>query len=164
MSAKIAESPKISKDREVPRTVGVIFLHVKTTNVIAVILLLLTLPCAFGIQSASPSPTATPTPTNEEPKRPQKLRISSGIAEGLVLHKVNPHYPREARIEHITGDVLLQVTIDRAGNVATVKAVQGARVLADAAVDAVKQWKYRPYMLNGEPIEVETTVKIQFHM
>ena len=135
----------------------------KTANVIAAMLLLLNLPCAFGTQSASPSPTATPAPTNEEPKRPQKLRVSSGIAEGLVRYKVNPEYPKEARKNHIQGDVVLQVTIDKSGNV-TIESVQGEPILADAAVHAVKQWKYRPYMLNREPVEVATTVRVQFHL
>jgi TonB family protein len=141
-----------------------IFPHVKTAKVIVAILLLSNLPCAFGTQSAAPSPTATPTPTQEEPKRPQKIRISTGIAEGLILHKVNPNYPKEARKNHIQGDVLLQFTIDRSGNVADLKVVSGDPILIDASVDAVKQWKYRPYRLNGEPVEVETMVNIQFHM
>ncbi|MGC2696216.1 MAG: energy transducer TonB [Candidatus Angelobacter sp.] len=136
----------------------------KIVNLGAAILLLSSLPCAFGAQSSSPSPTSTPTPAAESPKRPQKIRVSSGVAEGLLLHKVDPKYPREAKKEHIQGTVLLEITIDRQGNVANMKVVQGDPTLADAAMDAVKQWKYKPYILNGEPIEVETVVRIIFHM
>lgn len=86
------------------------------------------------------------------------------MAEGLILHKVNPKYPAEAREKHIQGDVILQATINKQGDVAQLKLVKGDPILADAAMDAVKQWKYKPYLLNGEPVEVETTVKIIFHM
>lgn len=101
---------------------------------------------------------------SEPTKRPLRLRISSGVAEGLITHKVNPKYPREAREKGIQGDVILQATIDTKGNITDLKAVQGDPILAEASIEAVKQWKYRPYLLNGEPVEVETTIKIQFHM
>jgi protein TonB len=77
---------------------------------------------------------------------------------------VNPDYPREARKNHVQGDVILQATIDKEGNVAGLKVVRGEPILADAAVEAVKQWKYRPYLLNGEAVEVETQLLIKFHM
>lgn len=93
-----------------------------------------------------------------------KLRVSSGIAEGLKTHNVNPKYPREARKKGIQGDVILQATLDTKGNLTNVKVAQGDPILAKAAVEAVQQWRYRPYVLNGEPVEVETTIKIQFHM
>lgn len=96
--------------------------------------------------------------------KPNRLRVSSGVAEGLKIHDEQPHYPREAREKGIQGDVLLQATIDTKGNLANLKAVQGDPILVKAAVDAVKKWKYRPFILKGEPVEVETTIKIQFHM
>lgn len=93
-----------------------------------------------------------------------KVRVSSGVAEGLKVHDVSPVYPREARKNHVQGDVILRATIDRQGNIADLKLVSGEPILADAAVEAVKQWKYKPYILNGEPVEVETQVLIRFHM
>lgn len=96
--------------------------------------------------------------------KPKKLRVSSGVAEGLKIHAVNPKYPREAREKGIQGDVILQATIDTKGNITNLNAVKGDPILAEASIDAVKQWKYKPYILNGEPVEVETTIKIQFHM
>lgn len=92
------------------------------------------------------------------------LVISGEAQQGLVLHSVIPQYPKKAQKKHIQGDVVLQVSIDKSGNVTAVKTVQGEPILADAAVKAVKQWKYKPYLLNGEPAELEETVKIQFHM
>jgi protein TonB len=95
---------------------------------------------------------------------PQKLRVSSGVADGLKVHDVQPQYPQMARIAHIQGDVLLQATISKSGVIENLRAVQGHPILIQAAMDAVKQWKYKPYILNGEPVEVETTIKVQFHM
>jgi protein TonB len=95
---------------------------------------------------------------------PQKLRVSSGVADGLKVHDVTPTYPQMARIAHIQGDVLLQATISKSGVIENLRAVQGHPILIQAAMDAVKQWKYKPYILNGEPVEVETTIKVQFHM
>ena len=96
--------------------------------------------------------------------KPKKLRVSSGVAEGLKTHTVNPKYPREAREKGIQGDVILQATIDTKGNITNLNPVQGDPILVEASVEAVKQWRYKPYILNGEPVEVETTIKIQFHM
>lgn len=95
---------------------------------------------------------------------PQKLRVSSGVAEGLKVHDVTPTYPQMARIAHIQGDVLLQATISKSGVIENLRGVSGHPILIQAAMDAVKQWKYKPYILNGEPVEVETTIKVQFHM
>ena len=95
---------------------------------------------------------------------PKHLRVSSGVANSLKTHDVQPHYPREAQEQGIQGDVLLQATIDTKGNLVDIKIVQGDPILVKASVDAVKKWKYRPYILNGEPVDVDTTIKIQFHL
>ncbi|HEY4679518.1 MAG TPA: energy transducer TonB [Candidatus Angelobacter sp.] len=95
---------------------------------------------------------------------PQKLRVSSGVADGLKIHDAKPQYPREALENRIQGDVLLQATIDTKGNITNLRIVQGHPILVLSAVDAVKKWKYRPYILKGEPVEVETTIKIQFRL
>jgi len=95
---------------------------------------------------------------------PKHLRVSSGVANSLKTHDVQPHYPREAQEQGIQGDVLLNATIDSKGNLVNLKVVQGDPILVSAAVDAVKKWKYRPFILNGEPVDVDTTIKIQFHL
>lgn len=98
------------------------------------------------------------------PAKSTKIRISSGVAERLIRHRVQPVYPWDARVNQITGDVILQVTIDRQGNPTNIRPVSGDPILIKSAVKAVSKWKYRPYVLNGEVVEVETTIKIKYHM
>lgn len=95
---------------------------------------------------------------------PQKVRVSSGVAEGLKIHDVQPTYPQMARIAHIQGDVVLQATISKTGSIENLRAVNGHPILIQAALDAVRQWKYKPYILNSEPVEVETQITVKFHM
>ncbi len=94
----------------------------------------------------------------------QRLRISQGVTEGLLIHKVTPMYPPLARQARIQGSVVLQAVISKTGTIEGLKLVQGHPMLAPAAIDAVKQWRYRPYILNGEPVEVETTITVNFSL
>src|SRR5215831_11450125 len=100
----------------------------------------------------------------EPAKHTGKIKISSGVAQGLKTHTVNPTYPREARAKGIQGDVILQATIDIRGNIGNVYPVKGDPILVEASIEAVKQWKYKPYVWNGEPVEVETTILVKFHL
>ena len=95
---------------------------------------------------------------------PQKLRVSQGVADGLKIRDVQPQYPPMAKVAHIQGDVVLQATISKSGVIENLRAISGHPILIQAALDAVRQWKYKPYLLNGEPVEVETTIKVNFHM
>ena len=97
-------------------------------------------------------------------QKPQHLKVSSGVAEGLKIHSESPRYPREARAKGIQGDVILQATIDTKGNLTNIRVVSGEPILVKASLEAVRKWKYRPYVFNGEPVPVETTIKVQFHM
>ncbi len=92
----------------------------------------------------------------------QRIRVSQGVAAGLILDKVQPVYPPEARSERISGKVVLQVLINPTGDVVNVELVSGHPLLAPAAIDAVKRWKYRPYLLNGKPVSVDTQVQVNF--
>ena len=92
----------------------------------------------------------------------QRVRISSGVAAGLLRSKVSPVYPPDARDQHIQGVVLLQVNIDTQGNPYKVELISGYPLLAPAAIEAVKQWKYRPYLLAGTPVEALTQVQVNF--
>ncbi len=116
--------------------------------------------------NASPSSAqAAGTPGGESSgSLPHMLRVSSGVIEGLRLHMVNPIYPVEARKNHIQGDVILQATVGKDGLIHNLRAISGHPFLIEAAKGAVEQWRYRPYVLKGEPVEVETTIKVQFHM
>src|SRR3954469_14196428 len=93
---------------------------------------------------------------------PQRVRVSSGVQSGLLVRKVPPAYPPLARQARIQGSVVLQAQISKEGNIENLQLISGHPMLAPAAIEAVKQWKYKPYLLNGEPVEVETQVQVNF--
>jgi TonB family protein len=93
---------------------------------------------------------------------PQRVRVSAGVSEGMLVDKVSPEYPPDARDQRVQGTVILHVNIDKEGNVSNVQLVSGHPMLAPAAIEAVRQWKYRPYLLNGEAVEVDTEVRVNF--
>ena len=93
---------------------------------------------------------------------PQRVRVSQGVTEGLLLHKVTPTYPALARQARIQGQVVLQAVISKDGTIQNLRLVSGHPMLAPAAIDAVKQWRYKPYILNGEPVEVDTQITVNF--
>src|SRR3954466_7069854 len=93
---------------------------------------------------------------------PQRVRVSQGVSQGLLVRKVNPAYPPLARQARIQGQVVLQAEISKDGSIANLRLVSGHPMLAPAAIEAVKQWKYKPYFLNGEPVEVETQIQVNF--
>ena len=92
------------------------------------------------------------------------VRISSGVAASTVIYKVVPTYPAIALTARISGTVVLAATISKTGTIENLRVVSGPPMLQRAAVDAVEQWRYRPYLLNGEPVAVETTVDVVFNM
>jgi periplasmic protein TonB len=93
---------------------------------------------------------------------PQRVRVSQGVSTGLLVRKVNPTYPPLARQARIQGQVVLRAQISKEGSIEGLTLVSGHPMLAPAAIDAVKQWKYKPYLLNGEPVEVDTEVLVNF--
>ena len=93
-----------------------------------------------------------------------KVRVSSGVAQGLLIHQVNPQYPSAARLARVEGKVVLQAVIGKDGTIQNLHLISGHPMLSEAAMDAVKQWLYKPYYLNGEPVEVETTIHVNFKL
>jgi TonB family protein len=91
-----------------------------------------------------------------------QIKISQGISQGLLIKSVQPKYPAEARSSHAQGAVQIEATIDKEGNVVHPKVLSGNSVFAKAALDAVRQWRYKPYLLNGEPVEIKTQITINF--
>jgi protein TonB len=87
----------------------------------------------------------------------------SRMMEGNLIQRVEPRYPPLAIQARIQGRVLLRAVISRAGLIEHLQLVSGHPLLAQAAIDAVSRWRYRPYLLNGEPVEVETEVTVDFH-
>jgi protein TonB len=92
----------------------------------------------------------------------EKVRLSAGVAGGLLRKKTPPVYPSIAKAAHVEGTVVIQATISKAGLIESPHIVSGPVMLRQAALDAVRNWRYRPYLLNGEPVEVETTVNVVF--
>ncbi len=125
---------------------------VKTGSRLVVALALI---CAFALTGLGQE-AAAPAPA------PQRIRISGGVAAGNIVKKVNPEYPPEARAQGISGAVVMRALISASGDVESATPVSGPSTLRQAAVDAVTQWKYRPYVLNGKPVAIDTTVTVMF--
>lgn len=102
------------------------------------------------------------TPVVPKVATPQRVRVSQGVTQGLLIRKIQPAYPPLARQARIQGSVLLQAEISKEGTIQNLRLISGHPMLAPAAIEAVKQWRYKPYILNGEPVEVETQITVNF--
>jgi protein TonB len=121
-----------------------------------------------GLETASAMPNAMDAIFHNNPApavRPElrgPVRVSSSIAAGLLIQKTIPAYPPIPKAIRLEGTVVLQATISKAGTIENLHVVSGPAPFQQAALDAVKSWRYKPYLLNGEPVEVETTVNVVF--
>lgn len=97
-----------------------------------------------------------------EPTPVKRIRVASRVAEANLIHDVPPQYPPEAGRARIEGAVVLLALIGRDGTIHDVRVESGLPILAKAAIDAVKQWRYKPYMIDGEPVEVDSRITINF--
>jgi periplasmic protein TonB len=98
------------------------------------------------------------------PPVPASIHLSSKLVEGNLIFKSVPQYPAIAKATHTEGVVVLQAMISKAGTIEGLHVISGSPMLQQAALDAVKNWRYRPYMLNGQAVEVETTVNVIFKL
>ena len=98
------------------------------------------------------------------PVTPQRIRISQGVTRGLLVHREEPAYPPLARAARVQGEVVLSAVIDGNGQIQNLQLVSGHPMLVPAAIAAVKLWRYKPYLLNGQPVEVETTITVIFSL
>jgi TonB family protein len=126
-------------------------------------------PAPSVIGMATPSANAPPlnlVASSANAPKPvlQTLNISQGVSQGLLIKKVQPTYPQNALTMHVEGSVDMLATISKTGNITAVKVVKGEPLLSRAASDAVKQWKYKPYLLNGEPVEIQTEITVNFKL
>ena len=113
-----------------------------------------------GVLSSSrsvPIPAKTP-----DPMPVKRIRVAARVVEANLIHDVAPQYPPEAGRARIEGTVVLLAVIGTDGSVKDVRVENGLPILAQAAIDAVKQWRYRPYMIDGEPVEVDSRITINF--
>jgi TonB family protein len=92
------------------------------------------------------------------------VRMSQATMQKQMLKQVNPSYPIEAKRNYVTGSVTFRVIVGKDGAVKSMKLITGPHLLVPAAYEAIRQWKYRPLLLNGEPVEVETSITINFSL
>jgi protein TonB len=103
-----------------------------------------------------------PVVVRAAPKPTGPVRVSSGTMAGTLLSRPDPVYPPIAKAAHVQGAVILHATISKQGTIEDLKLVTGPPMLVGSAMDAVRRWKYKPYLLNGEPTEVDTTITVNF--
>jgi len=96
--------------------------------------------------------------------QPAQLKVSQGVSQGLLIKSVAPVYPAAARQMRIQGAVELRANIGKDGSIKEVKLISGDPVLSHAAIDAVKQWKYKPYYLGDQPVEIQTQITVNFKL
>jgi periplasmic protein TonB len=130
----------------------------------ALLVSLLVLCAGSGLsgQESQSTPPQEKHSAASQSQSPTRVRISSGVAAGLLMVKSNPAYPEKARKDRIQGAVVLHAIIDKKGDVASLDVVSGDPVLAKAAIKAVKKWKYLSYLINGQPVEIETIIQVNF--
>jgi TonB family protein len=103
-------------------------------------------------------------PTSVPHAAPQMLKVSQGVSQGLLLKKVSPVYPQQALQLKIEGPVQIMATISKNGTITNQKLLSGDPILGRAAMDAVKQWKYEPYYLDGQPVDIQTQITVNFKL
>jgi len=111
-----------------------------------------------ALTSIVAAPVHVPNPVKET------LKVSQGVSQGLLVKRVQPVYPPQARQMHLEGTVQLLASIHKDGSISGIKQLSGDTILGRAAIDAVRQWKYKPYFLNGEPVEIQTQITVNFKL
>lgn len=113
---------------------------------------------AMDAQQVPVSTTEQSTRVGSEPKTTTLPIVSPGI----LIKKVPPKYPKQARKQHLEGTVVLRATITKEGEISDLRLVSGEPMLAEAALEAVKKWKYRPYQKDGQAVAVDTEITVNF--
>jgi len=123
----------------------------------------ITPPPSLTVTPGQMMPVSTPPPVSPlASQNGDSIRLTEEAARALAIHTVDPAYPQEARAQKLQGAVVLQTVIGRDGSVQDVKLVRGYFVLAKAAINAVKQWRFRPSTINGRPVEAQTVITLNF--
>lgn len=110
---------------------------------------------------AGNGPVMPPPP---KPQAPQRITLGGQVEAAKLINKIPPQYPQVAQAAHVTGTVVLHAVISKSGDIEQLQLVSGPPLLAKAAMDAVTQWRYRPTVLNGQPVEVDTTINVVFSL
>jgi TonB family protein len=126
-------------------------------------------PSAAGTPSDLPKPSAdliarpdSSTDPRETP--PRLINVSSGVMAANVLSAPQPSYPKLASLTHMQGEVVMQAIISKRGTIEHVRVIKGHRLLRGAATNAVRSWRYRPYLVDGRPVQVATIVSVDFRL
>ncbi len=127
---------------------------------IAVLAVLLAASLAMPARGQDQS--ATPGTPEAAPQKPMRVRIGGSVMQKQIIQSIAPVYPPIARAAQVVGTVVLHAIVARDGSVKQLEVVSGPPLLLQAAIDAVKQWRYQPTKLNGEPVEVDTTIQVVF--
>ncbi len=128
--------------------------------------LLIVLGPASGPVRAEAQEKTTPPPTQDAKpvKPPQRIRLGGEIMKKQLRRRVNPLYPQEAKDQRLQGTVRIHIVLGKDGKVLQADIISGHPVLAQAALEAVRKWEYRPVLLNGQPVEVDSTVDVVFSL
>ena len=103
-------------------------------------------------------------PAPPPPAAPKRITVGGNVQAAALVNKVEPQYPQIAKTAHVSGTVVLHAIIAKDGSVEKLQFVSGPALLMASAMSAVKEWRYRPTMLNGQPVEVDTTVQVVFSL
>ncbi len=158
--ARLIQSGKLMQPRAIPKEVAV-FKEAELppdiiTNSGAVGGVFGGIPGQNIVQNAAPPPP--------KPAAPQRIKQGGQVTAASIINQTRPVYPPLARQARIQGNVLLHAIIDKDGRVAQLEVISGHPLLVQAALDAVKQWRYKPTLLNGDPVEVDTQITVTFSM
>jgi len=113
-----------------------------------------------GIPSAAPPPP--PPPPVKKEAAPTRIKVGGNVQSAMIIRKTPPTYPQLAKSARVSGVVHLAAVISKDGTIQELHSLGGPALLIQAAMDAVKTWIYKPTMLNGEPVQVETTIDVNF--
>ncbi len=127
------------------------------------------LPAAIPVPATAAPVASAPVPTEPVPVQaapaatpPAPVKVSQGVVQGALIFKVNPEYPAVARAARVQGSVLMRAIIGTDGTIQRLQVISGNPLLVRSALEAVKRWRYRPYLLDGKPVEVETNITVNF--
>ncbi len=112
--------------------------------------------------SASQDTASVTAPANPPAPKPMRIRLGGNVALANLVHRVDPVYPQSAKDQQIQGTVLLHAVIAHDGTIQTLEYVSGPPELRESAMNAIKQWRYKPTLLNGQPVEVDTTISVVY--
>jgi protein TonB len=148
--SKIQHPIKLAEEGALPSPIGIVGIDNPAGNSAGD-------PIAGIVNGAGHTPVVQALP-------PPRVHLSSGVMKGNLRDKVAPQYPVIAREARVQGTVVLQAMISKTGIIENLRVLSGPPLLQQAALDAVRSWRYTPYQLNGEPVEVETTVEVIFNL